>query len=70
MDRNLEQWLRGDPVQPETVGDSPSEGMADDVAALLGLPVALSRFKSAAGMMPVLPPERYRMKRLHQGLIP
>lgn len=49
MDRNLEQWLRGDPVQPETVGDSPSEGMADDVAALLGLPVALSRFKSAAG---------------------
>lgn len=46
MDRNLEQWLRGEPVQPETVGDSNSEGMADDVAALLGLPVAVSRIKN------------------------
>lgn len=41
MDRNLENWLRGKPDQPEDAGNPSSRKMQRDVAALLGLPVAV-----------------------------
>lgn len=43
MDRNLENWLREKPIQPEEAGKESSQKMQDDVAALLGLPVAVYR---------------------------
>lgn len=49
MDRNLESWLRGKPIQPEDVEKSATQDVQDDVAALLGLPVAVYR---------VAPPEK------------
>lgn len=49
MDRNLESWLRGKPIQPEDVEKSAAQDVQDDVAALLGLPVVVYR---------VAPPEK------------
>jgi tetratricopeptide (TPR) repeat protein len=43
MNTNWESWLRGENLQPEEAVNPSAESVGEDLAALLGLPVALSR---------------------------
>ncbi len=60
MDRNLENWLREKPIQPEEAGKESSQKMQDDVAALLGLPVAV--YRGGRSVRTVLPLKSQRPK--------